>query len=111
MKNLQDIVLVNEHPDNLNFQHNIIKTAQKYFNCDYINFEFKEDVAFFNLPLSILSICIETSKDNKSWGYISYGSYVREFESENNTFEDTCRNIHSFVKEHLKSIKEDLIGV
>lgn len=93
-----------EHSANLELQHNIIKTAQKYFKCDTNNFLVNNNNCYFNLYLGVFKIYIVVSPKTdylpkSSRGYVYYGNYTWERNIKDDTFEDTCRKIAEFIKQ------------
>lgn len=108
-------LLIQETNEDLEFQHNIIQTAKKYFNCSANNFYFynKEDF-IFNLDIGICAIQIKVTPKTpflpkRSYGYVYYGHYHWERNIKDDTFEDSCRKISEFLKEQVSKIKKGLI--
>ena len=102
-------LLIQETNEDLDFQHNIIQTAKKYFNCSANNFHFynKEDF-IFNLDIGICAIQIKVTP-KRCYGYVYYGHYHWERNIKDDTFEDSCRKINEFLKEQVNKIKKGLI--
>lgn len=112
---MQEPILVQEPLENSEFQQNIINTTQKYFKCDYNNFDFPaKDTCYFNLYLGVFKVQIVVTPKTSylpksSKGYVYYGNYTWERNVKDDSFEDTCKKINEFLKEKVKQMKAGLV--